>query len=496
MVKKVVILGGGSAGFLCAMALKIKMPDLQVRVIRSKEIAIIGVGEGSTIPLTQFLHGFLQLDMRKFVALTKPTWKLGMRFLWGPRHHFYYPLGEQLDRRIPGLPKNSAAFCDCNTDLNYTSPLAAMMAHDKMLPRAKDGSPAWHWDVAYHVENENFVAGLETIAAGAGVEIVDDTVDHVTQDESGVTGLVMKSGRIETGDLYVDCSGFRSLLLGQTFKEPFISFKSSLFCDRAVVGGWQRTDEPVHPYTTCETMNSGWCWQIEHENRINRGYVFCSDFISDDEAERELRTKNPKVGPTRVVRFVSGRYERGWVKNVVAIGNASGFVEPLEATALAVIATRSQLLAEILMETDRQVQPSQVELYNKHHARLWDSIRKFIALHYKYNQRIDTPFWRHCSTDTDLYGAQTAVEYYQQCGPGTMWGQMVVDGLDVFGQGGYIQLFVGQCVPTRAKYNPSDRERALWQAELEKNRQIAMQGFTVPEALAAIRANAIRPPGR
>ncbi|HXE52548.1 MAG TPA: tryptophan halogenase family protein [Tepidisphaeraceae bacterium] len=495
MIKKVVILGGGSAGFLCAMALKIKMPDLQVRVIRSKEIAIIGVGEGSTIPLTHFLHGFLQLDMRKFVALAKPTWKLGMRFLWGPRPQFFYPLGEQIDRLIPGLPKNTAYYCD-GMDLDYTTPLAALMAQGKMLPRGPDGRPAWHWNVAYHVENENFVTGLETIAQTAGVEIVEDTVDHVTQNETGVTGLVMKSGNTETADLYVDCSGFRSLLLGQTLKEPFINFKSSLFCDRAVVGGWQRTNERIQPFTTCETMNSGWAWQIEHETRINRGYVFSSDFISDEDAEKELRAKNPKVGPTRVVRFVSGRTQRAWVKNVVGIGNASGFVEPLEATSLAVIATRSQLLSEILMESQRHVQPTQVDLYNRHHATLWDGIRRFIALHYKYNERIDSEFWRHCSRSIDLAGAEQAVEYYQQCGPSTMWGNMTIGGdLDTFRLGGYLQLFVGQCVPTRVKYTPSDRERQLWQAELQKNRQIASQGFTVSETLAALRANAIRPPG-
>src|SRR4030095_13528653 len=118
------------------------------------------------------------------------------------------------------------------------------------------------------------------------------------------------------------------------------------FNDRAVVGGWDRAaGEPIKPYTTCQTMNSGWCWQIEHERRVHRGYVYFSAFISDENAEREFRAACPRVGPTRIVKFVSGRYERNWVKNVVAIGNASGFVEPLEATALGVIAMQCRLLA-------------------------------------------------------------------------------------------------------------------------------------------------------
>ena len=110
------------------------------------------------------------------------------------------------------------------------------------------------------------------------------------------------------GDLYVDCSGFRSLLLGQALKEPFMSFASSLFCDRAIIGGWDRDDERVLPFTVAETMNAGWCWQIDHEHRINRGYVHSSAFMSEDEAMREFLHKNPKVRETKVVKFVSGRY--------------------------------------------------------------------------------------------------------------------------------------------------------------------------------------------
>src|SRR6185436_16833377 len=134
----------------------------------------------------------------------------------------------------------------------------------------------------------------------------------------------------------------------------------TLFCDRAVVGGWNRSesvDPIIKPYTTCETMDSGWCWQIEHVNRINRGYVYASSFISDEEAEREFRARNPKVGPTRLVKFVSGRRERGWVKNVVGIANSYGFVEPLESTSLGVICDQCQNLAGSLMDSDRQPGP-------------------------------------------------------------------------------------------------------------------------------------------
>jgi tryptophan halogenase len=486
LINRVIVLGGGSAGFLCSMGLKMQVPDLQVRVIRSREIGIIGVGEGSTIPLTRYIHHFLGIDIRQFVRMARPTWKLGMRFLnWGPRDHYYFALGAQLDQRLPNLPRNIAFYCD--EEMDYATPLSSLMAHGKIFQRAPGGTLAWHWDFAYHVENQSFVQCLENLARAAGVEIVDDTVREVRQDESGVSGLVMESGRTETADLYVDCSGFRSVLLGQTFREPFVSFKSTLYCDRAIVGGWERSDEPVHPFTTCQTMDSGWCWQIELENRINRGYVYSSSFISDTEAEAEFRRKNPRLGPTRIVKFVSGRYERGWIKNVVAIGNSGGFVEPLEATALGIIARQSRILCEILMETSRQVPPEHVNQYNNYHARVWDGIRRILSIHYRFNTgQQQTPFWQACKNDVDLAGAEPVVESYSQCGPNSMWGPMLIDPVDPFGPSGYLTLMVGQKLPTKVRYRPSSIERATWDAEQQRYRSAALQGVTVRESLTAL----------
>ena len=488
MIRKVIVLGGGSAGFLAALALKVKMPDLRVLVIRSKEIGIIGVGEGSTPPLTNFLHDFLRLPARGFVEGANPTFKLGLRFVWGPRDHFDYPFGPQIDSRVPGLPKCNAFYCQ--QDMENSSLYAAMMAQEKVFQRNKDGSPILQWDVAYHFENEKFVTFLERYASSVGIEILDDTVGQVMQDEAGVSGLALKSGRTESADLYVDCSGFLSLLLGKTLGEPFVGYQSTLFCDRAVVGGWDRTDEPIHPYTTCSTMNSGWLWQIEHENRINRGYVYSSAFISDEEAEREFRSISPKVQGTRMVKFVSGRYERAWVKNVVAIGNASAFVEPLEATSLGMIGMRSRLLSEILMECDRQVPRVHVDLYNRHHVTLWDSIRKFLAIHYRFNTRLDTPFWRECREKTDLAGAEPVVDYYKQTGPTGLWGPAVVDGIEPFPLGSYFTLMVGQKVPHAISYTPSGQEWALWNAQRQKYRSAASAAMTVKEALVAARGAA------
>ena len=497
MVRKVIIVGGGSAGFMAALALRTRIPDLDVLVIRSKDIGIIGVGEGSTTGLTRFLHGYLKISPKKFHEVANPMWKLGLRFVWGPRPQpFMYSFGRGLDSRVEGFRKPLGYYCgpdatanDGADGLTYAEPMSALMGQDRVFPHGADGLPQVHASLSYHFENERFVTFLEGFAAAVGVRVLDDTITEVHRDDHGVTGLRLASGRDEAADLYVDCSGFTSLLLGKTLEEPFESFGSSLFCDRAVVGGWDRAaDEPIKPYTTCETMNSGWCWQIEHEHRVNRGYVYCSSFISDDEAEREFRQKNPNVGPTRIVRFVSGCYRRNWVGNVVAIGNASGFVEPLEATALGAIALQARLLVGTLLDADREVRPVQAANYAAVNRRMWQSIRAFIAIHYKFNTRLDTPFWRACWNDTDLAGAAPLVEYYRENGPSGFWEQLLLEPGDQFRVGGYVTLLLGQRVPYKSTYAPPDSERKAFAERCRKHREAAQRAITVREALDAIRS--------
>lgn len=486
MVSKVVVVGGGSAGFIAAATLKRVMPALAVRLIRSKDIGIIGVGEGSTFQLTNFLHTFLRVDRRKFFEQARPTFKLGLRFVWGTRPYFNYTFGPgPHETNVPGLQKSYGFYI--NDDMEDCELMSSLMTADRAFELV-NGRPKFTNSMAYHFENEKLVRFLEGYAMGLGVEVVDDTIEHVNQDEAGISGLVLRSGRAESGDLYVDCSGFASLLLGKTLGEPFIDYRSSLFCNRAVIGGWDRTNEVIHPYTTCETMPSGWCWQIEHETRINRGYVYCSDFISDEEAEKQFRSANPKLGPTRVIRFVCGRYERRWVKNVVAIGNASGFVEPLEATALGVLALQSRHLAQTLLETDRQPTGTQITANNIAHARSWDDIRRFIAVHYKYNGRMDTPFWRACRAETDLAGAEPIIEYYQENGPCPYWSEMLFNQNDQFRYAGYTAMLIGQCVPFRRPHVPSPAEQEIWQRHRARNRATAAAALTVRQTLDIIHA--------
>ncbi len=484
-IKKIIILGSGSAGLLVALGLRKKHPDLPIVILRSTSLPIIGVGEGSTISVTDYLHDYLNVNTAKMFEVAKPTWKIGIRFNWGPRKTFYYPFPSSADLRVHGVSRQVGFYA--GDQLDYVDPYSSLMAQDKAFARDSSGGPMMAGrQFAYHFENEEFVKYLEGYAAAAGVTTTEGKVVDVRHDGNHVTGLALESGEVETADLFVDCSGFVSALLGKALREPFISFKSTLFCERAVVGGWARTDEPIKSYTTADTMNAGWSWQIEHEHRINRGYVYCSDFISDAEAEREFRQKNPRLGDTRIVKFISGRYARTWVGNVVGIGNSAAFIEPLEATALGAICMQARLLAEGLYESNRRIVPIHVSLYNDQVARSNDSIRKFLAIHYKFNTLLDTPFWRECREKIDLAGGESVVEMYQETGPTAYWDQ-VLDRYDFAKMSGYVQLLAGQNVPYKVEVQPTATELKILSDLFASNRRLAMNGLTVKQVLQLTR---------
>ncbi len=485
MIQSFLVVGGGSAGFLSALTLKKTFPDLPVTVVRSTELGVIGVGESTTVAVPRVLHGYLDLDPGEFYRRVLPSWKLGIRFLWGPRPHFDYAFGRQLDWKWQELNRPNGYYCF--DDFTYADIHSSLMSHDKAFPRQENGLPLIESTFGYHIENRRFVAYLEAKAAERGVVALDDEVTRVEQDEHGVTGVRLASGRVLTADLYVDCSGFRSLLLGAALGETYHSFRATLYCDRALVGSWTRADdEVIRPYTTAETMAGGWCWRIDHPDCVNRGYVYSSAFLTDDEAEREYRAKNPKVGDAKVIRFPSGRYDRVWAKNVVAVGNAAGFVEPLESTALAVTCDAARILANYLAECDRRPTPAGVRQYNRVFARAWDTIRDFLGLHYKFNTRYTTPFWRAACADVALGQVQELIDFYRENGPSTYFRHSLLDANNMFELEGYLALLVGQGVPHAGRYAPTAEEQRLWEGARERHRRLAENGVSAREALDVV----------
>ncbi|MGW1194266.1 tryptophan 7-halogenase [Streptomyces sp. NPDC002536] len=436
MKRDITVIGGGTAGLIAGITLIRTCPDVNVTVIRSTAMGTIMVGEGTFADTPNYLHGVLGIPKEDFYREVNPVWKLGVRFLWGPRPYFDYPFNEQFDNQI--LPTAQKPWGYYHLD-DHTGPMVA--------GAAPGGAPAR--SVGYHIENQPFVAYLERHFAGLGGQLVDAKVVTADIGERGVESVLLESGERHTADFFVDASGFRAELINQGLGEPFVSMRDHLFCDRAVVGGWARNGEPVRPYTTMDTMDAGWCWRIDHEHTINRGYVFSSAYLSDDQAAEELVRKNPKIDPSavRVVPFAARRIRRPWVKNVAAIGNACGFVEPLEATNIQVICMHAQRLAKALAAgglTDAKL----AEEYNRSVNTQWEDIRDFLALHYKFNTRLQTPFWEMAVRDTPLGGLEEYVAQYQEHGPALLTGP---DGKpsSMFGYDGHLAVLLGLRAPWR-----------------------------------------------
>ena len=236
-------------------------------------------------------------------------------------------------------------------------------------------------------------------------------------------------------------------------------------------------------------MDAGWCWQIEHEHWINRGYVYSSAFISDEDALAEFYRKNPKVSNgQRRVSFRSGRHEQSWVGNVLAVGNASGFVEPLEATALAQLIYEVRWFIEKLRMSKRMPDDTAKEDYNETVGRAWDEIRDFLAYHYKFNTRLDTPFWRHCREKTSLGDFEDFYQAYRKLGPSPETIQALPYKPNIFGIEGYLAMLVGMRVPHERPHIPSDTEKQTWERHERAMRTRVAAGVDSKQALAAIRS--------
>jgi tryptophan 7-halogenase len=490
MIKNVIVLGAGTAGLMAALALKRKIPQLHIQVIRSPDIAVIGVGESTTPQFTQFLFEYLGIKRKTFYEMARPTWKTGIHFLWGPRKSFNFAFDPQLDAQYKGLSRPNGFYCEDEFDsVNLNS---ALMSQAKAFPTQPNGSgPEIGGYAAFHLFNPQLVKTLETIAADRGITFIDARVSGTTLAEQGIRSIVLEDGHHLEADFFVDASGFRSELLSKALQTPFVSYENSLLTDRAIVGSWDRTDDFLYPYTVAETMNAGWCWQIDHEHAVNRGYVYSSRFLTDDIARDEFLAKNPKAKTwDHVVKFRSGRYREGWVGNVFAIGNSCGFVEPLEATALMVASSQIQTMITLLIDSQLDPRPRMKALFNTTYAELWDNIRDFLAIHYRFNTRLKNNFWTTCNNEVDVSSIQPLLDFYKENGPTTLARHLLnttTGGKTQFGIEGFLVLLVGQKVPYRASQPISETERALFHRYCEENRTRANSGLSVSEALKFIK---------
>lgn len=477
---QIAVLGAGTSGLIAALSLRRHLPTAAITIIHDPVIETIGVGEGTTPNFLNFMFKTLQISRSDFYAKVRPTWKLGINYEWGARDHFIYSFSGQFDGQINEEMLPNGFFCIDRCDsLTIASTLAE---HRKVFPRGEDNIPIiCERDHAFHIENRLLIDFLRAVAKARGIGFLETGFISAVNAKDRLASLRLDNGMLFEADLFIDASGFRSELLGGTLKEPFKAFDDMLFCNKAIVGGWKRDDEPILPFTTSQQMKAGWCWQIEHEHLINRGYVFSDSHISEEEAINEFLEANPKCTETRTVGFRSGCHERFWVKNVVAVGNAAGFVEPLEATAIMANTIQADYLGGLLSQCGGLFNDATRMIYNRSIGDVWLEIRDFLALHYKVNLAADTPFWNQCNKEIVIPDLEDFLLAYGMCGP-TGYLRSLLPRDNLFGLDGYLAILIGNNWPHQGAKPAQDQVLAV-DHHRSRMKQIASTGFDVREAL-------------
>ena len=399
-----VIAGGGSAGWIAAAVLSRALPAsaAQITLVESEEIGIIGVGE-ATVPLIGDLNSFLGIHEPDFVAATNGTFKLGIEFVdWGEVGNRHFHGFGDFGPDIAGLPAHQywlhlAQRGAMDAIDNWSMPYA-LASRDRFAPHQALSGEAAQFRHAFHFDASLYAAYLRRIAQGQGVMRIEGRIEHVERD--GETGLVsalsLNGERRVEGDIFVDCTGFASLLLAGTREVGYEDWSAWLPCDRAAAVPSARAGR-FTPFTRSTAKSAGWQWRIPLQNRTGNGHVYASRFISDDEAVAQLLEglDGEPLAEPRLLRFTPGRRERFWDGNVVAIGLAAGFLEPLESTAIQLIQTGVNRLLEFL--PGARPDPALAAEYNRQTALEYERIRDFIIAHYCRSRRAE-PLWREVAT--------------------------------------------------------------------------------------------------
>ncbi|WNO54032.1 tryptophan halogenase family protein [Stakelama saccharophila] len=396
-VSRVVIAGGGAAGWLAAAALVKQLGSLiDVTVVESDAIGTIGVGE-STIPTARSFHTLIGLDERAFMAATGSTFKLGISFEdWARRgDRYFHAFGEVgkstwmgsfhhfwLQARAQGFGGGIDDYC-----FELQAAMAGKFGKSEKAPLS----------YAYHIDASGYARMLREHAVAGGAMRREGLIDSVEKDpENGsIVALMLRSGERIAGDLFIDCTGFRALLMGQALDVGFEDWGHWLSTDRAIAAQTMIAGDPP-PYTRAIAHGAGWRWRIPLQHRMGNGLVYASDQLSDDEAHARLidAIEGPPIAEPRVIRYATGRRLKSWHKNCVALGLSSGFVEPLESTSIHLIMIGVTRLLQ-LFPFDGCSEPLAARFNNQARAEL-ERIRDFIVLHYKLTERDDTEFWRRC----------------------------------------------------------------------------------------------------
>ena len=437
--KRVVVAGGGTAGWIAAAALARHLGRvIDITLVESDDIGTIGVGE-STIPTTRTFHNFMGVDEREFMRATQSTFKLGILFEdWGriddryvhsfgtvgtgtwmvDFHHFW------LEAKRQGVAAPLGDYC-----FELQAALASKFGTSKQS----------NINYSYHLDATSYGKYLRTIGEQSGIKRVEGKICEVRQNcESGdIEGLLLDSGELAEGDLFIDCTGFRGLLIEQALATGFDDWTHWLPTDSALALQTEPVAPPV-PYTRASAHRAGWQWEIPLRQRVGNGFVYSSAHMADDEARSLLlgRIKGKPLVDPRLIRFKAGCRRKSWTNNCIALGLASGFVEPLESTSIHLVMIAITRLIQNF--PFGPVSAAQRERFNCQSRREMEGIRDFIILHYHLTQRDDSEFWRYCRTMAIPDTLTDRIELFR------VNGHVYQDSHDLFRIDSWVQVMLGQ----------------------------------------------------
>jgi tryptophan halogenase len=481
-IKNIVIVGGGTAGWMTAAAMS-KMLDKHytINLIESDEISTVGVGE-ATIPQIKLFNNALEIDQNDFIRQTQGTFKLGIEFVnWGrigdSYQHAFGEIGRPMGliefyhywlraRQVAEVPDLRAY------SLNYVAAkqnkfMRAVNAGDSPLSRIAN---AFHFDAGLYAKYLRQYGEARGVIRTEGKVV--DTV--LRADDGFIDAVLMENGAKIEGDLFIDCSGFRGLLIEQSLKTGFEDWSHWLPCDRAIAVPCESV-APLTPYTRATAHSAGWQWRIPLQHRIGNGHVFSSRFMSADQATSILMNNldGAPLAEPRMLKFATGKRKKCWSKNCVAIGLSSGFLEPLESTSIHMI--QSAIARLFAFFPDREFNQTDIDSYNRQSDFEIDRIRDFLILHYNATQRNDSPFWDYCREMDIPPELQRKIDLFQTNG------RIMREGDELFAAVAWLQVMHGQGI------KPNHHHPLAELLPLQENLQfLAVQKSIIDQAVEAM----------
>lgn len=458
-IQSVVIVGGGTSGWIAAASLaKFLGNTVKITLIESEAIGTVGVGE-ATIPQIRKLNGSLGLDEAEFVRATKGSFKLGIEFNdWGNLGDSYLHTFGDPGIDLAGL-KFHHYWLRANKSRQTSKSLWEYSLHNraaynhKFAPLQRVGNTQMGGlSYAYHFDAGLYAKHLRKFAEGLGVKRREGRVIDAALDvETGfIRSVKLESGDNIPGDLFLDCSGFRGLLIGGALGVGYEDWSRYLPCNKAVAVGCEAAG-PLLPYTISTARDAGWQWRIPLQHRTGNGHVFCDGFTQKGEAEERLVSNldGEMIGTPKHLSFTTGRREKFWAKNCVSLGLSSGFLEPLESTSIHFVQSHVSRLLEFF--PDKSFGSATQAEYNRVVSKEFELVRDFLILHYKQTRRDDTEFWRYCRNMTVPDSLIHKMELF------TETGHIYREIDDIFRESSWVQVMIGQGLMPRSYHRMADK---------------------------------------